>query len=154
MSDIERVIALEPDREDANRRGLVLSYLGRYEEAIDAYDQYLCQYPEHFYALYNIAVATVRWKGLNLGQPAIERALKALDSVDDSGKGSALYGFGGLAALRGDDEHALDYLRQAIPIEPLAIRWARHNMAWLDLREDPRFQELLASRSVQDGGRK
>lgn len=144
LADFNRVRELAPEDDNAINRGLVLSYLGRYEEAIEAYMEYLKLYPGDYASLYNIAVVMVRWKGLILGQSAISQACEALQGAEADVKGAVLYGLGGLAALREDSEQALDYLRQAIPLEKSAIEWAQHDIAWLELRTNPRFRALLA----------
>jgi len=52
-----------------------------------------------------------------------------------------------LEALVDNVEQALDYLQQAILLENEAIDWARHDIAWSDLRtSDPDFRLLIFGR--------
>ena len=65
---------------------------------------------------------------------------------------ATLYILGGLAALTGDIDQALDYLQRAIQMqgkvakkyEDRLVDVALHDIAWLDLRDDPRFQAIIA----------
>ncbi len=90
----------------------------------------------------------VRWKGIVFAQKYVDEALNVLQKnlITDS-RGSALYGLGGLDAVVGNFDSALDYLEQAIAIEKNAIIWARQDMAWEDLRSpnDRRFQYLVST---------
>jgi tetratricopeptide (TPR) repeat protein len=143
LTDFDRVITF--DDKVSNTRGLILSYLGRYAEAIENYEQELHRNPDHHAALYNIAVAMARWKGLPKAQTQIETARAKLQSITDTEvHGAALYGLGGLAAVEGNSDQALNYLQEAIPLNGEAVDWARHDIAWLDLRTDPRFQALIS----------
>jgi hypothetical protein len=60
-----------------------------------------------------------------------------------------LYRLGGLAALEGDRNQALSYLTDAILLENEPMELARRDLAWLDLRDDPRFVSLIAD-TAQD----
>ena len=127
-------------------RGLVLSYLGRYSEATESYQKEL-KANVNCAALYNIAVVSVRWKSWEEAKEEVEKARQAFKQALDTNAGAALYGLGGLEALEGNAEAALDLLQKAIPLEKEAAIWARQDIAWLDLRSDPRFQKLVPPRS-------
>lgn len=129
----------------ATIRGLTFSYLGQYFHAIECYKVVLKDSPNHYIPLYNIAVALACWKGLAQAQLEIEAARKALLTALDTSdnRSSALYGLGGLNALEGQLEQALDCLEQSISLEKEVVDWARHDIAWRDLRTDPRFQSLV-----------
>jgi len=147
LADFDRAITLaESTTKDLfNSRGLVLSSLGRYAEAIDSYKQELRENPNSFIYLYNIAVAIMRWKGLPEAQTSIDKSYAALQAVINTDNHySALYGLGGLAALKGDTVQALTYLQEAVSLSAQVIDWARHDVAWLDLRSDPRFQSIIS----------
>jgi tetratricopeptide (TPR) repeat protein len=151
LKDFERAIELGYDRRIIlNGYGLTLSYIGHYAEAIDLYREGLLRIHNNYVNLYNIAVATVRWKGLEFGEGAMRQAQEALEDADNPDPGAVLYGLGGLAALIGDSVHALEYLRQAIPLEPSAREWAQHDIAWLDLRPNPTFQALVYQATRKD----
>jgi tetratricopeptide (TPR) repeat protein len=148
LTSLEEAIASDAiDFEDiANTIGLLLSYLGRYEDATAVYQRELQEDPDGFRALYNLAVSMVRWKGVHDSQSCIEKARVRLQQVlNTSARGNALYGLGGLDALTGNVDPALDYLEQALTLEEDAVDWASRDVAWLDLRTHPRFQSLIGS---------
>ncbi|MFB2970728.1 tetratricopeptide repeat protein [Aerosakkonema sp. BLCC-F183] len=59
------------------------------------------------------------------------------------GSDIALYALGGLAALAGDFDKALNYLQAAISVEyDLNVEMVRNDPAWFNLHSDPRFQVL------------
>ena len=144
LTDLNYALTLGSDT--YNLRGLVFSYLGCYDEAINSYLQGLEKAPQNISLLYNIAVSMVRWKGISFAQKYVDEALNALQNnlITDS-RGSALYGLGGLNAIIGNFDSALDYLEQATAIEKDAIIWARQDMAWEELRSgnNLRFQVLV-----------
>lgn len=149
LADYEYVDSLnnvsDKDWDKGNSLGLVLSYLGRYAEAIENYEQALSSEHDSYTALYNIAVAKVRWQGLSGAPHDIEVARDKLTLLlnDPDTRGNSFYGLGGLEAVSGNAKVALDYLEQAIPLCYEAVRWARHDIAWNGLRADIRFQQLL-----------
>jgi tetratricopeptide (TPR) repeat protein/GTPase SAR1 family protein len=147
LEDFNRACQIEKCSIDItyNERGLILTYLKRYPEALELYQLDLEKNGSSISTLYNIAVAMARWKGVAVCQEHINVArrelLKAINSNDHI---AALYGLGGLNALENKIEDALDYLRQAISCsDSVVLHWARHDMAWLDLRTDTRFQSLI-----------
>jgi len=144
--------AIDFDKDSAshwyNLKGLVLSYLKRYEEAIEAYKQSLEEKDTNHIPLYNIAVAITRWQGLTNAQPYIKAARSALLSLQDpDSRSEAQYGLSGLGAIANNRSEALYYLRKAISSSEHVIQWARHDIAWLDLRTDPQFQDLISLRN-------
>jgi tetratricopeptide (TPR) repeat protein len=146
--DFDRAAALGATTNDLwTERGLALSCLGRYSEAIESYEQSLKegQPSSRYIPLYNIAVAMARWKGVPEAQAQMNVAYALLQRMmDTDARGDALYGLGGLAALEGKTDQALDYLQQAKSfLGEMGARWARHDIAWLDLHNDTRFQSLV-----------
>jgi len=140
--------SIELDKAQASswraERGLLLSYLGRYAEAIECYEQNLQEDPDDYTTLYNIAVAIARWKGVADATEHIARARLALLAIRGTKNNvRALYGLGGLEALSGHTSPALNYLRRAISSSKRVIFWARHDIAWRDLHTDPQFQKLV-----------
>ena len=126
-------------------RGLLLSYLGRYAEVISCCEQGLQENPNDYVTLYTQAVVKARWKGLNEAKVEIDKTRAALQAVvNKSTPAGALYRLGGLAALEGDRNQALSYLTQAILLENEPLELARRDLAWLDLRDNPRFVSLIA----------
>ncbi len=142
----EQTVQVNSENIAWNNYGLALSHIGRYAEAMKSYHKELAAAPDNHYTLYNIAVVMMRWKGLAEAQVSIDAAHAALLNLQDSEgfQGSALYGLGGIKALQGEETQALEYLQQAIALEKSAIEWAHSDIAWLELRSDSRFQELIA----------
>jgi tetratricopeptide (TPR) repeat protein len=128
-----------------NEQGLMLSYLGRYDEAIEIYEQGLKEDSNNYSALYNIAVAQAVG-GFPTAQTYIDRARMVFNNMlNTDTSGAALYGIGSLEALTTNPDLALDYLRQAVLKNKNAANWAYHDIAWLKLRNDSRFQKLTTS---------
>jgi hypothetical protein len=89
----------------------------------------------------------MRWQGLSRAQPEIETARATLQAaLDTPARGIVLYRLGGLAALAGHTELALQFLQPAILLDKTAIDFALHDIAWLDLREYPQFQSLVVEK--------
>lgn len=147
LVDFDRAIALDETlfSDWRSERGMLLSYCGRYAEAIACCQQALLENSDDRFALYNIAVFKTRWKGLADARTDIDKArIALLAAVNTETRGIVLYRLGGLAALEGKTAQALNYLQEAIPLEKEAIESARHDIAWLELRDHPRFQFLIA----------
>ncbi|MGA9380294.1 MAG: tetratricopeptide repeat protein [Phormidium sp.] len=148
LVDFERAIALDQTLFDdwQTERGMLYSYCGRYSEAIACCQEALQINPNNCFALYNIAVFKTRWQGLTKAQLDINIAKSALLSSLNSEllRGIALYRLGGLAAIENKTEEALNFLQEAILLTQEAIEFAPHDIAWLELRDHPRFQHLIA----------
>jgi tetratricopeptide (TPR) repeat protein len=128
---------------------LLLSYLGRYAQAIACCEQGLKANPDDFVTLYTLAVIKARQNGLAEAQACIDKTRAAAQAmVNTEERALALYRLGGLAALEGNREQALDYLQQTILLgeEPRGL--AHHELAWHDRRVDPRFQSLICETTV------
>src|SRR6266566_2170276 len=112
LADYDRTIALDKNLQYILDRAVALSHLREYAKAIENYKQVLNKNPNDFRVLYNIAVAVARWKSLSEAQIYINKTRleinkRKTDSV-------TLYVLGGLSALSGNTDEALDYLQQAI----------------------------------------
>lgn len=150
LIDFDRAIALDETifagKNWQIEKGLILCYDGQYSEAIACCEQRLQQIADDTTALYCIAVSKARWQGLDKAASEIERSRTALLAQWETGdRGDILYRLSGLAILTGNCEQAWQYLREAIPINDEAIELVGHDPAWLDWRDDPRTQALLAS---------
>lgn len=133
--------------------GIRLYYQGKYNEAIEEYQQELNKDPENSFALYGMAVATIRQKGQKNAQAEIDRARAVLLNKDDS---ISCYQLAGLAILEGETDQALHYLQQANAQKKKAIETAnfqlggvlaslaKNDLGWLGLDDDKRFQELIS----------
>lgn len=149
LIDFDRAIALDRTILVKNwqiEKGLILCYDGQYSEAIACCEQRLQQVADDATALYCIAVSKARWQGFDKAASEIERSRTALLAQWETGdRGDILYRLSGLAILADNCEQAWQYLREAIPINDEAIELVGHDPAWLDWRDDPRTQALLAS---------
>ncbi|GAB4193127.1 MAG: tetratricopeptide repeat protein [Roseiflexaceae bacterium] len=145
-------IASNIDREFAKENqvniALIYSYLGRFQESFDIYQSIIREDGDNINNVdtkYNIAVVVARWKGVENAMVYIDSATNALKKIENAQQDAiSLYGLGGLEALRGNKEQALDYLRRSIELSNEPVAWARHDIAWSQLREDPLFQYLVS----------
>lgn len=145
LADFDCVIALDKTifNEWRSDRGMLLSFCGRYEEAIEYCEQRLKENPDDYLLLYPLAVIKARWQGVAAAQAQIDQARAALQAVIEADSSGAIhYRLGGLAAVEGYPDQALFYLQAAISLRGGRFETARHDLAWLDLRADPRFQAL------------
>jgi tetratricopeptide (TPR) repeat protein len=142
LEDYNRAVKYNKNNHLYNERGLAFSYLKLYKEAVEIYQEGLKENPEDLAFLYNVAVTIARWKGPLEAAEYINAARTALVALPDYAY--ALYGLGGLQAIANNTEEALDYLQRAIFLEEEVIDSAQHDIAWLDLRTNPRFQMLIS----------
>lgn len=126
------------------RRGEIYQRMGRYEDALTDFKRAIDIKPDGYIILYDIAVTIARWKGIAEAQAEIDAARSALLAMLETKRAFALYGLGGLAALTGDSELALNHLQEAISLDRETVEWANHDIAWQDFRAEARFQTLLS----------
>jgi tetratricopeptide (TPR) repeat protein/V8-like Glu-specific endopeptidase len=148
LTDLELAATLDKSvSRDDNfiiEKGLLCSYLGHYEKAIEQYETGLKQHPNNHQDTYNLAIAMICWQGQDKAKTYIDAAYTELQAIRYTDEhGAALYGLGGLEALLGNPDQALAYLQQALLFKDKAADWARRDIAWLSLNEHPRFQELI-----------
>ncbi len=145
IQDLNCAIELDPTYEWVLvERAEIYFWKECYQEALADLEKAVELDPEDSWTWYNIALAMVLWKGISEAQVQLDTAHKAIQSkLDTKNRGEALYLIGGLAAVTGHHEEALNYLQQAIPLEQQAVIWARHDIAWKDLHSDSRFQSLV-----------
>ncbi len=151
LADVDRAIALDETiiNHWRGERGLLLNYLGRYAETIAGCERALQENPGDYIASYSLAVARTCSDGLAQAQADIDTARSILRSVTNTEvAGLAVYRLGGLAAIEGKTDQALDHLQKAISLDDEPIKLARHDPAWLGLRLDARFQSLIAETTV------
>jgi tetratricopeptide (TPR) repeat protein len=132
-------------------RGLLHTLAGRYEQAHACYLEALAHDGGDPLALYNAAVNLRRWRGPAAAAAWIERA-RAQFLVQPSSS-RVTYELGGLLALEGRADAALAHLALAIdaergrrPFSPSSKR-ARVDLAWVGLRDHPRFLVLTRLRA-------
>lgn len=149
LTDFDRALALDKNFIPywPGERALLLSYLGRYAEAIDCCEQGLKDHPDDYVTQYTLTVI----KTHQLGKSSVDidkarsSALKILNNLKEHA--GALYRLGGLAALEGHREQALDYLEKAISLANEPRELARRDLAWLNLRDDTQFQTIIDLKS-------
>lgn len=141
----DEAISIDPELSERVTRGLLLSYAGRFEEALEEYNLSIAESDadETLDAvLYNTAVVMFSIKSQDyLGH--IEAARSALNQPDAS-PGRRAYGLAGLEAMAGNVDAALEHLRTALELLlDYALDWVRHDVAWKQLRNDVRYSNLI-----------
>ena len=145
LADFDQTIALDKTIFSSWRgdRGLGLIYCQRYTEAIEYCEQQLRENRDDPLILYSLAVAKACLQGREDARTAIDIARATLQSQLEMDSGGAfLYRLGGLAALEGKTDQALQYLQEAVSLKGKPFETARHDPAWFELRADPRFLSL------------
>jgi tetratricopeptide (TPR) repeat protein len=148
--DFERLAKLNPSKSagDFIDYGRALSNLGRYEEAIKIFEELLTDESRCYVALYYIAIANFRWKGLAAAHQDIQDAREGLVQMQDKEPIITSYCLGGLEAVLGHTSAALRHLRASFKLDCRAKEWIRHDLAWLDIRELPEFVTLLSRKGT------
>ena len=151
LANLDLAIILDKNVQYIHFRGLMLGRLGQYAKATETLKQVLNKRPNDYRALYNLATVIVRWKGISEAQLYIHKARTEINKRKADSQ--TLYALGGLAALYCNSDQALDYLQQAVQLqgkiaqkffEDRLDKMVRHDLAWLDLRDGPRFQAIIA----------
>jgi hypothetical protein len=127
-------------------RGLILSGLGRYAEAVEAFERALMETPaDNVYLHYHLAVTVASWQGLEAGRSKISETRQKVTSSPSPDATDQLYLEAGLCAVEGNHDEALSGLKEAIRLNPKKGlgAWARHDVAWKGLQSLPRFQALV-----------
>jgi tetratricopeptide (TPR) repeat protein len=147
LVDFDRGISLDQNIIPSwhGERGLLLSYLGRYAEAIECCEQGLEKNSKDYITLYTLAIVKARWKGIDAAKIEIDKTRSVLQAIGNpKGRADILYRLGGLAALEGKPDEALRFLQEAIWLENEPLELARRDLAWLDLRHNLSFQLILS----------
>jgi tetratricopeptide (TPR) repeat protein len=148
LADINHAISLEVVKTNKRMidKGLILSYLRRYDEAIECYEAGLKENPNNHNLLYNLAVTKARLNGYSNADTQIKSARDALlVIIDTKDRSRALYGLGGLEAIEGKYTEALNYLEQAVKLDNHWAPMASQDIAWLELHSDAHFQSIISN---------
>lgn len=125
------------------KQGHVLSYLGRYDDALRCFSECLQIEPGNWMVLYSEAITRVRCQGLSSAKAAIARARQALQKPSKSNNYEAVYAQAGIEAVVGNRTYALDLLEKAIRNDKYFKELAQHDIAWSGMRANQRFQALV-----------
>ncbi len=145
LIDFDRTIALDDTiiLSCYGERGLLLSYLGRYDEAISCCETGGQKNPNDYITLYTLAVIKAHCQGLAAAQAEIDKTRQILIAQNTKpGCAGVIYRLGGLAAIQGNLEQALNYLQTAISLDNEPLELARRDLAWLELRQNSHFKFL------------
>ena len=146
LQALDEALAIRPDDPDTlHNRGSALSRLGRFEEALQAYDEALARRPDD--------PDTHSNRGIALG---------LLGRYDDAQKahGQAIalglhgpytfYNRSSTYSVWGKPDEAVDDLRRAIEGDAKYRQMAREDSDFDNIRDDPRFQELVGEPEPPD----
>lgn len=141
----DHATAFDASYYDPLARGLLLSYCERLDEALTEYGAAIAEDPDSEFAhaaYYNIAVVKA-YQNDPGAQTSIEVARTCLlDGKVEEGRRE--YGLAGLNALSGSIEDGLTQLLQAgLLLKDYALDWAAHDLAWKNLHNDNRFQNII-----------
>lgn len=146
LVDFDHALALDPTiiPDCHTERALLLTFMERYDEALEGYHRGLHEWPDDLLARYGIVVVAVQQQGVEALGEAFRDLRAILTAVPDGPSvGVALYGLAGLDAMEGRSDEALARLPQAIRAQRIRLETARHDPAWKRLHHDPRFQGII-----------
>lgn len=151
LADVDAFLALDPSLlpNQEGERGMLLNYLGRYEESIALCDLGLAKQNDDFIAAYTRTVAIAESRGCR--QAPVQATRDLLQRCRRERRGDAgliTYRLGGLAALEGRREEALQSLSTAIMLHHEPIETARHDPVWRPFHEDTDYRALIARAEV------
>ena len=143
ITSYDEALTIRPDDYEAhNGKGSALARLERYDEAIISFDESLTIKPDYSRALLNKGTALVY----------LERYSEALASFDkalmfEPNNHEALLNKAWLYSLQGNTNDALNFLEEAIILNDDYRNLAKNDIAFDNIRQDPRFQELINTNS-------
>jgi tetratricopeptide (TPR) repeat protein len=148
IDDFDQTLKYDKNNFNAlNGLGLMCSYQGDYKKARRYYKKAHKIDKKALNTLYNLAVVAIRQWSVIRADKAVNKVQRRIEKLQESAKGRELgqicYATGGLAALAGDYDSALDWLEKALPLMRDAAGWAQQDIAWDVLREDERFLALV-----------
>lgn len=129
--------------------GLNRSYLGDWDAAVATFREVLDRGPS-LHAQYNLVAAIARSRGIESARAELECLERLLEAADVE-EGPREYALGGIAAMKGLVNEAVDHLRAAIQLLPEAAPWASRDPAWAGVRSHPDVQAVLKQRFAMRG---
>ncbi|NJR53251.1 MAG: tetratricopeptide repeat protein [Acaryochloris sp. CRU_2_0] len=149
IASYDQALKIKPDDYDVwNIRGAALSQLGHYEGAIASYDQAL-KIKSDDHDVWDIRGYALRQLGrTDEAITSFDQALAIQPELAD-----AFYNKACCYALQGNIHLAIENLQKAIRLKPNQFQeLAKTDSAFDDMRDEPRFQELLVAKiSVGNG---
>jgi tetratricopeptide (TPR) repeat protein len=140
-AEVSDALTGEQRWDDMATRGLGLSILGRFDDAIALFDKVLAtvQVPE---VAYNRVIAQARAAEQKPDPMECARLLDLL--ADSERKAVKPYGEAGLAAVAGERDNALGLLRKANELDPEVVSsWASSDPAWSQYRDLGGFRAIF-----------
>lgn len=134
-----QAVALDPNREVFHYHlGLVYAALKRYDEAIRAFQKVVELNPD-----YNLAHCTLAGYYRRLGQE--NEAQKHITIAMPTMKDETEYNRACFAAICGNNDQALELLREALEKKQTTPDWVRRDPDFEFIRDDPRFEALVSA---------
>lgn len=135
-----QALSLDPNCYQAlNGKGAAYAFLGRYDEGINLIRQAIALKPDFEYAHFNLGLANElagRWtEAIQAYQGAL-----ALDAKDVW----SYYGIASIYGRQGNVDKVIEYLKPAIDLQADVRDTAREEKDFDPVKNDPRFQALLA----------
>ncbi len=139
LSLFNKALFLNPKCYQAlNGKGATYAFQGRYTEGIDLIKKALNLKPDYEYGYFNLGLANELASNWSDAISAYQTALK-LDSHDTW----AYYGIASIYGRQGNVDQTVNYLKQAIAIEPDARETAKTEHDFDPVRSSAEFQALL-----------
>jgi tetratricopeptide (TPR) repeat protein len=136
-----KALAIDPNCYQAlNAKGATYAFQGKYDEGLTLIKQALAIKPDFVYGHFNLGLANElagRW------DPAISAYLEAIQ-LDNKDVWS-YYGIASIYGRFGNSQKVLEYLEQAINLNPEVKETARKEHDFDPVRQDPRFQKLIST---------
>ncbi|MDI6811962.1 MAG: fused MFS/spermidine synthase [Desulfitobacteriaceae bacterium] len=139
LSRFNQALALDPACYQAlNGKGATYAFQGRYAEGIALIEQAIQLNPSFAYAHFNLGLANElagRW----------DAGIKAyLDAIHLDAKDPwSYYGIASIYGRQGNVDKVLEYLQQAIALDPVVKEVARTEQDFAPVQKDSRFQSLV-----------
>lgn len=134
-----QALAIDPLCYEAlNSKGATLAFQGKYDQGLAFIQQALDINPTYVYGHFNQGLANELASRWDTAIAAYKKALE-LDAKDTW----SYYGIASIYGRQGKVDLVLDYLKQAIDLDPVVKEVAREEKDFALVRDDPRFQALV-----------
>jgi tetratricopeptide (TPR) repeat protein len=137
IADYGKAIDIEPDDAIAYyERGITQQFKGEINNALEDLTKTLFIKPDHAMAMVSL-FGLLRKLGRKAEAREYEQILRVLIIKEDE------YNRGCFEAIRGNTDKALELLKVGLKKGQLSKEWARQDPGFENLRDDPRFKELV-----------